>query len=155
MPKHAAPRCRARAAQVIAAAAALVLAAPVVANADTLSPAVTEVNAIDAHLARAASLGWQGVPDAAPGNNLEVPWFAYDEDGDLCGVRPFDNEWVTYTEFTYTGSDGVEWWKVVAVTNDGKPIESPVGAGLNVKDGWVTTTFAPDRAEFIIPQRKG
>ena len=158
MGKHEALKPRLRVAVTVAAAAALLVPLAVAnpARADEpVDPAVVSIDPIDWWWENIVDLGYAGVPDAAPGNNLEVPWYAYDHSGDLYAVRPWDNEWITYTEYAYEGSDGQWWWKVVAVTNDGGPILSPVGNGLNVKDGWVTTTFAPNRAEFILPQRKG
>ena len=141
---------------------ALVALSPVAltssAVAGDVTPAVTSVDAIDpgvqAWKDTCWRLGYRGVPDAPAGNNLEIPWTGYDERGWLFAVRPWDNEWVTYTEYVFQSSDGTWYWKVVAVTKDGKPILSPVGQGLNVKYGWRTTDVDPSRAEFIVPMFK-
>ena len=151
--KKTPPRGAALVASAVVLTGPMAIVAPP-AVADDIKPAVTYVIPM-AWVQTCQRLGFVGVPDATPGNHLEIPWHAYDETGDLYGVRPWDNQWVTYTEYTFADPDGREYWKVVAQTKDGGPILSPVGQGLNVAAGWVTTDIAPDRAEFIIPQRKG
>lgn len=143
-----------RAGACAATTAALLIApfgTPTAAFAVDVQPTVTSVEAIDPGVQHwvdeCLRLGFSGVPDA-PEGELEVPWFAYDEDGNLFAVRPWDNAWATYKEYLVQ-LGGVWYWKVTAEANAGHKF---TGAYPTV---WKADPASPQRfATFLVPLYK-